>query len=133
MVTTYQPSKKVLIVDDDSSIRETLSNFLSSKGFRVESAENGYTALKVLQRSPFDFLIVDVDMPKINGIELLSYLKEWNINIPSIIITGNISEEIRKEASRLKVWDVIEKPFSFNDIFLNIQQGLDKTELLNQK
>lgn len=64
MAATYYPSIKVLIVDDDISIREILSRFLLSRGFSVESAENGYAALEMLHQSSFDLLIVDVDMPR---------------------------------------------------------------------
>ena len=124
MAATYYPSIKVLIVDDDISIREILSRFLLSRGFSVESAENGYAALEMLHQSSFDLLIVDIDMPKMNGIELLRCLKEKKITTPSIIITGIISEETCEEARKLKVLKVIEKPFSMHDILCNIQQGL---------
>ena len=121
---TDYPSKKVLIIDDDPSIRETLSYFLLSQGFHAESVEDGDTALKTLQQSPFDLLIVDVDMPRMNGIDLLKCLKEKNINTPSIIITGLISDMIHKEANKLKVLEVMEKPLSLYDILGCIQKGL---------
>ena len=121
---TDHPSKKVLIIDDDPSIRETLSYFLLSQGFHAESVKDGDTALKTLQQSPFDLLIVDVDMPRMNGIELLKCLKEKNINTPPIIITGLISDMIHKEANKLKVLEVMEKPLSLYDILGSIQKGL---------
>jgi len=77
-------------------------------------------------------LIVDVNMPRMNGIDLLKCLKERNINTPSIIITGIKSKKVQKEAVALKVSNVIDKPFSLHEVLRSIQQGLDKAETLNQ-
>ena len=124
MAATYQRPKNILVIDDDPSVRETLAHFLFSQGFSVESAESGSIALDIVSRSTFDLLIVDAYMPEMNGIELLRCLKERKVIIPSIFISGVINEEMRKEAQTLGVIAVVEKPFSINEIFYNIQQGL---------
>jgi DNA-binding response OmpR family regulator len=128
---TYRHSKKLLIVDDDISVRETLSRFLLSQEFSVESAENGYAALEILSHSSFDLLIVDAHMPRMSGIELLKCLKEKRITTPAIFISGLLNKETRKEARRLKVVGIIEKPFAFKEIFCNILLGLELTRQLN--
>ena len=133
MPAAYRHSKKVLIVDDDLSVRETLSRFLHSQGFNVESAENGCAALEILSQFSFDLLIVDAHMPRMNGIELLKCLKKKRIAIPSIFISGLLNKEMRKEARRLKVVGIIEKPFSLKEIFCNILLGLKLTRQLNRK
>lgn len=133
MPATYRHSKKVLIVDDDLSVRETLSRFLLSQDFSVESAENGCAALEILSQSSFDLLIVDAHMPRMNGIELLKCLKEKRITTPSIFITGLLNKELCKEARKLKVVGVIEKPFSLKEIFCNILLGLKSTRQLNRR
>jgi len=133
MPATYRHAKNILIVDDDLSVRETLCRFLLSQGFSVESAENGYAALETLSRSSFDLLIVDAHMPRMNGIALLKCLKEMRITIPSIFISGLLNKEMRKEARRLKVVGIIEKPFSLKEIFCNILLGLKLNKQLNRK
>jgi len=133
MISAQRHSKKVLIVDDDPSLRDTLSSFLFLQGFSVESAENGCAALEILSGSTFDLLIVDAYMPKMNGFELLKCLQEKKIAIPSIFISGFINEEMREEVRRLKVLEIVEKPFSINEILRNIQRGLKAIEKSNQK
>jgi DNA-binding response OmpR family regulator len=131
MPASYRNPKKLLIVDDDISVRETLSRFLLSQGFSVESAENGCAALEILSHFSFDLLIVDAHMPRMNGIELLKCLKEKRIATPAIFISGLLNKEMRKEARRLKVVGIIEKPFALKEIFCNILLGLELTRQLN--
>ena len=105
-------SSKILVVDDDKTVRGFLELFLKTKGFaNVVSAENGEDAVKIVEKENVKLILLDVMLPGMNGVEVLRKIKAINKNISVIMITGYPDEEKAKEAIREGVYDYIIKPF----------------------
>ena len=105
-------SSKILVVDDDKTVRGFLELFLKTKGFaNVVSAENGEDAVKIVEKENVKLILLDVMLPGMNGVEVLRKIKAINKDISVIMITGYPDEEKAKEAIREGVYDYIIKPF----------------------
>jgi CheY-like chemotaxis protein len=122
-------NKKILVIDDEKLITDSLQRLLRKENYEVTIANNGNEALEFIQRSSFDLIISDIRMPNLNGIEVIKkireYLKENKQSIiPEILITGYASEENLKEAEKLNVADYIYKPFNINRFIETIKRAL---------
>ncbi len=120
---------KILVVDDEEVIRELLIRTLESKGFNVETVENGLIALEKIKTNVFDVLITDLKMPKINGIDVLKEIKKSNPFTEVIIITGYPTIEAAVEAMRIGAADFISKPFDLETIHSIIKRILEKQKV----
>ncbi len=120
---------KVLIVDDDSSIRNMLTIVLKKAGYDVTSSENGYIALDKLAKENFDLIISDIKMPGIHGIELLKRIKATHPEIPVIMITAYASANDAVEAMKLGAEDYITKPFNIDELKLIIDKAIYKKDI----
>lgn len=120
---------RVLIVDDDSSIRNMLAIVLKKAGYEVVTSENGYAALDNLKKESFDLIISDIKMPGINGIELLKKIKTINAEIPVIMITAYASANDAVEAMKLGAEDYITKPFNIDELKLIIDRAVYKKDI----
>ncbi|WP_243440043.1 histidine kinase dimerization/phosphoacceptor domain -containing protein [Fundidesulfovibrio soli] len=110
------PPERVLCIDDDSSIRESISAYLSDVGYSVETAPNGDTGLKILEHTPFDAVLLDLSMPGVSGLEVLDQTTRSHPTLPVIVIsgTGNVHDVIA--ALRLGAWDFLTKPIEDLDL-----------------
>ena len=105
-------SSKILVVDDDKSVRGFLELFLKTKGFTdVQSTENAEEAIKVIEKEDIKLILLDVMLPGMNGIEALRKIKSIKKDVRVIMITGYPDEEKAKEAIKEGVYDYIIKPF----------------------
>lgn len=125
----FQRILKVLIVDDDSSIRNMLAIVLKKAGYDATSSENGYVALDKLAKENFDLIISDIKMPGINGIELLKRIKAAHPEIPVIMITAYASANDAVEAMKLGAEDYITKPFNIDELKLIIDKAIYKKDI----
>ena len=118
--------KIILIVDDEDDILELLDVILSDEGHRVVSASNGVEALRVLAEEKVDLILTDIRMPQMNGIELLTELKNQGHHPPIVFVSGysDISEE---EAYALGVSRFIFKPFEVKTILQTVRDLLGPT------
>jgi CheY-like chemotaxis protein len=122
--------RKVLLIDDEPSLRRSVSMGLMQKGYQTEPCENGMKALQTLamstgKKTPFDYAIVDVRLPDIDGIKLLKVIKFNYPQVPVIIITGYGSETVAEEADTADAY--LEKPFSMDDL-TNILEQIEPAE-----
>ncbi len=117
---------RILIVDDEQSMRELLSIMLRKEGFDVVAAANGESAIKAIQSDIYDLVITDIRMPQINGIELLRTVKEVSPETVVIVITAFASTETAVDAMKLGAYDYITKPFKNEEIKLVIHKALEK-------
>jgi DNA-binding NtrC family response regulator len=115
---------KILVVDDDLSIRNMLSIVLKKGGYEVSTADSSEAALKRLKTESFQLIISDIKMPGISGIELLKKIKTINPEIPVIMITAFASANDAVEAMKLGAEDYITKPFSLDELKLIIEKSL---------
>jgi diguanylate cyclase (GGDEF)-like protein len=111
-----EKGKPILVVDDEDSIRSVLSQVLGEDGFKVTEAASGEAALALFQKQPFDLVITDIVMPGINGIELLTKIKELNSDAQVIIMTSYASLDTAVSALRSGAYDYIFKPFEDIDV-----------------
>jgi len=112
-------SEKILIIDDETTIRETLSAVLLEEGYSTVTAGNGEKAVELLTQFAFDAVICDIRMPGMSGMDVLRKSKEIRPETPVIIITAYASIETAVEALREGASDYIIKPFILEDIVLN--------------
>lgn len=120
---------RILIVDDEQSMRELLSLLLRKEGYEVVTAENGASALKAVQREIFDLVITDLKMPQFDGMALLKSVKDVSPDTIVIIITAFGTTEGAERARNLGAYDYIGKPFNNDEIKLVIHNALEKRHL----
>jgi DNA-binding NtrC family response regulator len=121
---------RVLIADDEQTIRETISTILQDEGYETEMVANGKEALEVLNQKNFDLLITDLRMPEIDGMELVKNSMKICPQTSVIIITAYASVESAIEALRLGAYDYIIKPFNHDDLILRVNRLLSHKELV---
>jgi nitrogen regulation protein NR(I) len=122
-------SKKILIIDDDESVRDLLHAFFKDQGFDVTTAINGKEGLEILQNEHFDLFIVDLVMPEMSGIDLLKSVANFNIDTPSIVITAFATVTTAVEAMKLGAFDYITKPFSLDELMIVVKRCLEISRL----
>ena len=118
----------ILVVDDESVIREGLSRILEAGGFAVETAKNGHAAIELLQQKEFDLIITDLKMPGMNGFEVLSAVKVLQPEAAVIMITGFATVETAVEAMKSGAADYLVKPFSPEQIIEKVQRALEQRQ-----
>ncbi len=128
-MTDQSPQARILVVDDERSMREMLSILLKRDGYHVIAAENGTAAVAVLDREPVDLLLSDIRMPDMSGVEVLRAAKATNPGVIGIMMTAFASKESAVEAMRLGAVDYLDKPFNVDELKLKIRQHLEKEEL----
>ncbi len=122
---------KILIVDDERSIRNTLREILEYEKYDVGDAESGVVALEMLKQAEFDAILLDIKMPQMDGIEVLELiLKEYDV--PVIMISGHGTIETAVEAIKKGAFDYIAKPLDLNRLLVTIRNALDKSRLLTE-
>ena len=117
-------SRRVLVVDDEPSVREMLSDFLEMNNFICMQAENGESALAVTRREQFDLIIMDVRMPGVSGIDALREIKRELPEQPIVMVTAVAEVETAVEAMRLGANDYVLKPFVLHDMLSKVDEAI---------
>jgi len=120
----------ILVVDDERSIRNTLKDVLEYEKHTVELAEDGVTALQLIQQKDFDLVLCDIKMPRMDGTELLEKIMEVSPDTQVVMISGHGNIETAVESMKKGAFDFIEKPLDLNRLLVTIKNALDKTQLL---
>ena len=120
---------RILVIDDEQSIRDLLKDFLEAKGFEVSTASDGESGLTLLKEDKFAFFLLDLMMPGISGLDVLRQSASEKIDIPCIVITAHASVQTAVEAMKLGAFDYISKPFVLEDIHLAITRLLEYSRL----
>ncbi len=121
--------RRILVVDDEKSMREILEIFLGNEGYSVSVAANGELAVEALKKDIFDLVISDMKMPRMGGLELLKNVKENSPDTVFVIMTAFGTTESAVEAMKLGAYDYIQKPFHMDDIRLVVKNALEKQKL----
>jgi len=121
--------RKILVVDDEQNIRRMLARVLSSEGYTIKEAANGLEALKKLEEENCSLVLLDLKMPGLNGIETLRKIKEYDPNLPVIMISayGSIAEAV--EAMKLGALDYLIKPFDIEELKIIVKRAITQYEL----
>jgi two-component system, NtrC family, response regulator PilR len=120
---------RILVVDDERSMRELLSIVLKREGYDVLLAENGRAAVAVLGHEPVDLLISDIKMPDMSGVDVLREAKRIDADIVGIMITAYASTETAVEALRLGAYDYISKPFDVEELKAKVRNAIERRTL----
>jgi DNA-binding NtrC family response regulator len=118
--------KKILVVEDEESVRFILKQMLEMGGYSVEAANNGQEALEKLKSGRFDMLVTDINMPIMNGVELFNKTREEFPGMPVIFVTAHGKDKIVIEAMKVGLADYIEKPFKMDYVLKTVQEHLMK-------
>ncbi|BCS34565.1 acetoacetate metabolism regulatory protein AtoC [Luteitalea sp. TBR-22] len=127
-----QPSARILVVDDERSMREFLAIMLTREGYEIVAAENGAQALAALRQRSFDLLISDIRMPDCSGIDVLREAKTLQPDLPGILMTAFSSTQTAIEALRTGALDYISKPFDVDEMKRVVAQALERRTLRDQ-
>jgi len=120
---------RILVVDDERSMRELLAIVLRREGYEVLVAENGRTAIDLLEREPVDLLISDIKMPDLSGVDVLRAAKKVDQDILGIMITAFASTETAVEAMRLGACDYLSKPFDIDLLKMKVREKIENRQL----
>jgi DNA-binding NtrC family response regulator len=121
--------QSILVIDDEPLIRKMLAEFFSSQGFEIVGVEDGKAGIDLLKQRKFDLLLVDLSMPGIGGIDVLREVKDLDIRIPSIVLTGFGSIQSAVEAVRLGAYDYLTKPFNLDELMISVNRAFDHMKL----
>jgi two-component system sensor histidine kinase/response regulator len=119
----------ILVIDDEPGIREGCKRALTLEDFFVETAQDGEQALSRMRSGHFDLALIDVMMPGISGIDLISLIHQHDPDIVCIIITGYATIELAVTAIKRGAYDFLTKPFTTDDLLLVVNQGLERRKL----
>ncbi|MBN2565549.1 MAG: sigma-54-dependent Fis family transcriptional regulator [Candidatus Eisenbacteria bacterium] len=123
---------RILIIDDEDSIRDYLSMMLEREGYAVSASEDGKKALRLNAKDDFDVVITDIQLPGMSGIEILSALRESDPTVPVIIITGHASQESAIEALNIGAFYYLLKPVSNEELKQVVRNALEMRRLRNE-
>ena len=123
---------KVLIVDDERAIRNSLGEILSDEGYEVESAEDGASALALVAKGKYDVIFCDIKMPEMDGMEVLDKLVADGCDSAIVMISGHGDIDTAVESIKKGAFDFIQKPLDLNRILITIKNATEKVSLVNE-
>jgi DNA-binding NtrC family response regulator len=121
---------RILIIDDEKSIRNTLKEILEYEGYSVDEAADGPTGLDKLNEESYDVVLCDIKMPKMDGIEVLTKAQEVAPDTPFVMISGHGTVETAVEATKKGAFDFISKPPDLNRLLITLRNAIDKSSLV---
>ncbi|MGM0582319.1 MAG: sigma-54-dependent transcriptional regulator [Bacteroidota bacterium] len=121
---------KILLIDDEASIRQTLKEILEYEKYQVDEVANGAEGLKKIENEHYDLVLCDIKMPKMDGMELLNAVYEKGIEIPFIMISAHGTIDNAVEATKKGAFDFISKPPDLNRLLVSVRNALDKSSLI---
>ncbi|MBL0138794.1 MAG: sigma-54-dependent Fis family transcriptional regulator [Bacteroidetes bacterium] len=123
---------RILIIDDEKAIRNTLREILQYEKFEVDEAGDGAEGLKKVESSSFDLVLCDIKMPKMDGLEVLAKLQELNPDLPVVMISGHGTIETAVDAIKSGAFDYIAKPPDLNRLLVTVRNALDRSSLISE-
>ncbi len=123
---------RILVADDEEIVIQSCLRVLSGGGFQVDAARDGLEALKAIDENGYDVLILDIKMPKMNGMEVLQRVKEAHPDIDVIMITGLHEIETAVQAMKLGAFDYLPKPFEPEELELVVARAFERRQLLQE-
>jgi two-component system nitrogen regulation response regulator NtrX len=124
--------EKILVVDDEDNIRTSLAGVLEDEGFRPLFANDGVTALEVIRKELPDLVLLDIWMPRMDGIETLQRMKELHPSLLVIMMSGHGTIETAVKSTKMGAYDFIEKPLSLEKLLVTIRNALGMLRLKDE-
>ena len=123
---------KILIVDDDKSIRRTLRDILEFEKYEVDEASDGMECLVKLKTNTYDVMVLDIKMPKMDGMEALERIQILAPDTPVVMISGHANIDTAVEAVKKGAFDFISKPPDLNRLLITLRNAMDKSSLITE-
>src|SRR5690606_28010540 len=123
---------KILIIDDERAIRNTLREILEYEDFEIDDIDNGIDGLDLIKKKNYDLVLCDIKMSKMDGMEVLSEGLKIKPDLPFIMISGHGTVETAVEASKKGAFDFISKPPDLNRLLITVRNALDKGSLVTE-
>jgi len=123
---------KILVIDDEKSIRSTLKEILEYEKYDVDLAEDGKSGLELFKNNKYDIVLCDIKMPKMDGIEVLEKIFSTASDTPVVMISGHGNIDTAVEAIKKGAFDFIEKPLDLNRLLITIRNAMDKSDLITE-
>jgi DNA-binding NtrC family response regulator len=123
---------RILVIDDERSIRNTLKDVLEYEKYEVDLAEDGPAGLELFSQHQYDSVLCDIKMAKMDGIEVLQKLQEISTDVPVIMISGHGNIDTAVDSIRKGAFDFLEKPLDLNRLLITIRNALERGSLINQ-
>jgi two-component system nitrogen regulation response regulator NtrX len=121
--------EKILIIDDEASIRSSLRGILEDEGFQVKTAESGEEGLRLMNTQSFDLLLLDIWLPEMSGLDVLDKVQSLDDKPPVVIISGHGTVETAVKAVKLGAFDFLEKPLTLEKVVLTARNALKQSRL----
>jgi len=123
---------KILVIDDERAIRNTLKEVLEYEKYEVDLAEDGPKGLEMFSANSYDIVLCDIKMAKMDGIEVLENISETSSDTPVIMISGHGNIDTAVESIKKGAYDFLEKPLDLNRLLITIRNAMDKSTLITQ-
>src|SRR5215470_13761649 len=133
MATAKRPPLRLLIVDDDDQLRQTLVRRFERQGMAVTEARSGEEALERASPTGYDVAVLDLHMPGISGLDVLEYLKSHYPDMEVLMLTAHGSIETATLAMKRGAYDYLTKPFHLPELEIHIQKAFEKVQLLRRE
>ncbi|MFN5418424.1 MAG: sigma-54-dependent transcriptional regulator [Flavobacteriia bacterium] len=124
---------KILVIDDERSIRRALKEIFEFESYDVHEAENGKEGLEKIKNNSYDLVFCDIKMPEMDGIEVLEAVQKEKIDVPMIMISGHGNIETAVESIKKGAFDFIEKPLDLNRILVTLRNAKERVQLVEEK
>ncbi len=123
---------KILVIDDERSIRNTLKDILEYEDHKVSLAEDGPSGIDMFKQEKFELVLCDIKMPEMDGMEVLQQLEELNSDVPVVMISGHGNIETAVESIKKGAYDFISKPLDLNRLLVTVKNALERTDLVKE-
>jgi two-component system response regulator AtoC len=128
-MTSKIPEKRLLVIDDEENMQHMLSKVLSKTGYSVETASNGHEGLKMIQSTDFDFILCDIKMPNMSGMDFLKAAHDKIRTTTVIMMSAYGTIDTAIEAMKLGAYDYISKPFKTDEVYLTLKKAEERENL----
>jgi len=126
-------TEKILLVDDEQEFIDALAERMRTRGMNVEASTSPKEALALVEKTPFDAVVLDLQMPEMDGLEVLKLVKEKNPELQVILLTGHATVEKGIEAMKLGAMDLVEKPADLSELTSKIRKAQAQKMILVEK
>ncbi len=123
---------RILVIDDERSIRNTLKDILEYEKYEVDLAEDGVKGIELVRATDYDIILCDIKMPGMDGLEVLQVLQDMKPDIPVVMISGHGNIDTAVESIKHGAYDFIEKPLDLNRLLITIRNAMDKSNLITE-
>lgn len=119
-----QNTIRVLYVDDETTLRTLVQQQLTAEGFSIETADDGDTAIEILDKKSYDLVLLDIRMPRLNGMEVLKHVKSKGLTARVIMLTAVDDLTVALEAVKMGAIDYLTKPYDYNELLRVIRRAV---------